>query len=103
MGGPTQAIRMHDIAQAAGVPVWCGGLLETGVGRAANLALASLPNFSLPADLSASDRYFEEDIIEPPVRLGPGGMIPVPTAPGLGVAVRLDRIDAATTRHALFR
>ncbi len=103
VGGLTAAIAIHDLCQARGVPVWCGGLLETGVGRAANLALASLPNFTLPADISASDRYFEEDIIDPPVRLGRGGTIPVPMGPGLGVAVRLDRIDAATTRHALFR
>jgi len=85
------------------VPVWCGGLLETGVGRAANIALASLPNFRLPADLSASDRYFEEDIIEPPVRLNPDGTITVPTAPGLGFQIVEERVEKYTTRREVFR
>ncbi|MBI3975335.1 MAG: o-succinylbenzoate synthase [Armatimonadetes bacterium] len=103
VSGLTAAVAIHDLCRERDVPVWCGGLLETGVGRAANLALASLPNFTLPADLSASDRYFAEDIIEPPVRLGEGGTIAVPEGPGLGVAVRLDRVDALTRRFATFR
>ncbi len=103
VGGISAALAIHDLCRARGVPVWCGGLLETGVGRAANLALASLPNFTLPADLSASDRYFEEDVIDPPVHLGEDGTIAVPTGPGLGVTVRLDRVAALTRRTATFR
>jgi O-succinylbenzoate synthase len=103
VSGMTAAVAIHDLCRARGIPVWCGGLLETGIGRAANLALASLPNFTLPSDLSASDRYFEEDIIDPPVRLGTDGTIAVPTGPGLGVEVRLDRIEALTRRSATFR
>lgn len=103
VGGLGAATAIHDLCRAQGVPVWCGGLLETGVGRAANLALASLPGFTLPADLSASDRYFDEDIIDPPVRLGPGGTIAVPDGPGLGVTVRMDRLEAVTTRQAVYR
>jgi len=103
LGGLSAALAVHDLCQERGIPVWCGGLLETGVGRAANLALASLPNFTLPADLSASDRYYEEDLIDPPVQLGPDGTIAVPTGPGLGVSVRLDRVAAATSRLAVYR
>ncbi|OFX15363.1 MAG: o-succinylbenzoate synthase [Armatimonadetes bacterium RBG_19FT_COMBO_69_19] len=100
LSGLTAGIATHDLCQRSGVPVWCGGLLETGIGRAANLALASLSNFTLPADLSASDRYFHEDLIDPPVTLNADGTISVPTAPGLGFTVRLGRIDRATTRKA---
>ncbi len=102
LGGLTAAVATHDLCQAAGIPVWCGGLLETGIGRAANLALASLPNFRLPADLSASDRYYREDLIDPPVSLNPDGTVPVPSAPGLGVRVRRDRVEAHATRAATF-
>jgi O-succinylbenzoate synthase len=102
-GGLSAAVAIHDLCRARGVPVWCGGLLETGIGRAANLALASLPNFILPGDLSASDRYYEQDLIDPPVRLESDGTIAVPAAPRLGVTVRLDRVEAVTTRCALFR
>ncbi len=103
VSGLSAAMAIHDLCRSRSVPVWCGGLLETGVGRALNLALASLPNFTLPADLSASDRYYEEDIIDPPVRLGPGGTIAVPTAPGLGVRLRLDRVEEVTSRTIAFR
>ncbi len=102
MGGLSAGIATHDLCQRAGIPVWCGGLLETGVGRAANLALASLPNFVLPADLSASDRYFHEDLIDPPVRLNSDGTITVPTAPGLGVYVVEARVDRYSVRKASF-
>ena len=84
VGGLLEAVRIHDLCAARGVPVWCGGMLETGVGRAANLALASLPNFSLPGDLSASGRWYREDITAP-VGLGPDGTIEVPDGPGTGV------------------
>jgi len=95
VGGLLEARRMHDVALDQGVPVWCGGMLETGVGRAANLALAALPGFSLPGDTSASDRYFEQDLTEPFV-LAPDGTMGVPTGPGLGVEPLHDRLDATT-------
>ena len=83
VGGYLEAVKIHDVAQAAGIPVWCGGMLETGIGRAANLALAALPNFTLPGDTSASDRYYEVDTTEPFVLVD--GYIDVPTGPGIGV------------------
>ncbi|MBI3961947.1 MAG: o-succinylbenzoate synthase [Deinococcus sp.] len=83
--GPAKAI--HDLARAQGKAVWCGGMLETGIGRACNLALASLPGFTLPGDLSASARYFPQDIVDPPARLNGDGTISVPTGPGIGVTV----------------
>ena len=83
VGGYLEAVAIHDVCAAAGVPVWCGGMLETGVGRAANLALAALPNFTLPGDTSASNRYYEVDITEPFVL--DGGRLRVPTGPGIGV------------------
>ncbi|MCO6452045.1 MAG: o-succinylbenzoate synthase [Caldilineales bacterium] len=96
MGGPSAAVQVHDICQAAGMPVWHGGMLETGIGRAANLAMASLPNFTLPGDLSASDRYFHEDVVDPPAALNPDGTVDVPAGPGIGVDVRLDVIERFT-------
>ena len=102
VGGLAAAIAIHDVCQTHGVPVWCGGMLETGIGRAANIALCALPNFSLPADLSASDRYFHEDLIDPPVRLNPNGTITVPTTPGLGVHIVPERIERYTVRKARF-
>ena len=98
LGGLTAGIQTHDLCRARGIPVWCGGLLETGIGRAANLALASLPNFLLPADLSASDRYFPEDLIEPPVTLNADGTITVPSGAGRGYEVRVDRVQRCTLR-----
>lgn len=95
VGGLLEARRVHDVCRAAGVPVWCGGMLETGVGRAANLALAALPNFTLPGDLSASDRYFATDLT-PPFRLE-DGRLRVPDGPGLGVDVVRDVLDRCTT------
>ena len=83
VGGYLEARRIHDVARAHGVPVWCGGMLETGIGRAANLALAALPGFTLPGDTSASSRYFAEDITEPFVLAE--GHLPVPRTPGIGV------------------
>jgi o-succinylbenzoate synthase len=97
VGGLLEARRVHDVARERGVPVWCGGMLETGIGRAANLALASLPGFTLPGDTSASDRYFEDDIT-PPFVLGEDGTIPVPTGPGLGVEPRPDRLEVCSVR-----
>ncbi len=82
-GGYLEARRIHDVSAAHGVPVWCGGMLETGTGRSPNLALAALPGFTLPGDTSASSRYFAEDITEPFVLQD--GHLPVPTAPGIGI------------------
>jgi O-succinylbenzoate synthase len=99
VGGYIEARRIHDVCVANGVPVWCGGMLESGVGRAANLALAALPGFTLPADLSASDRYFRRDITTPFVLAD--GHLAVPTAPGIGVSpdpARLAELGARTER-----
>lgn len=97
MGGYLEARRAHDVAQALDTPVWCGGMLETGLGRAANLALAALPNFTLPGDISASARYYAEDVTEP--FMLENGQIAVPTGPGLGVSIRTEVIkDVLTSR-----
>jgi O-succinylbenzoate synthase len=95
VGGYLEARRIHDVCEARGVPVWCGGMLETGIGRAGNIALAALPNFLLPGDLSASDRYYETDVT-PPFVLDDGHLA-VPTGPGLGVDVLGDVLEAMTT------
>jgi len=97
VGGVLEGARVHDVARAAGVPVWCGGMLETGVGRALNLALASLPGFTLPGDTSGSARYFPQDLTEPFV-VDPDGTMAVPTGPGIGVTPLPDRLDACTLR-----
>ena len=99
VGGLLEAKRVHDVARERGMPVWCGGMLETGVGRAANVALAALPGFVLPGDTSASDRYFEDDLTEPFV-LDDDGCIAVPSGPGLGVEPRPDRLKECTVRTA---
>jgi O-succinylbenzoate synthase len=96
VGGLSHAVAIHNVCQAQGVPVWCGGMLETGVGRASNLALASLPNFKLPGDISATDRYYLEDITEQRFTLNPGSTITVPTGPGLGVTIDLQALQRAT-------
>jgi O-succinylbenzoate synthase len=85
VGGLSQGIEIHDMCRTQGMPVWCGGMLETGVGRASNLAIASLPGFTLPGDISASDRYFTRDITNERFTLNPDSTIDVPTAPGLGI------------------
>ncbi|HID08706.1 TPA: o-succinylbenzoate synthase, partial [Candidatus Micrarchaeota archaeon] len=92
VGGLSAALAIHDLARERGVPVWCGGMLETGIGRALNVALATLPGFTFPNDISATDRYFRKDIAYPPFVLTPRGTIPVPQGPGLGVEVDEDRI-----------
>jgi O-succinylbenzoate synthase len=99
VGGYTQALRIHNRCQEQGVPVWCGGMLESGIGRAHNIALSSLPNFTLPGDVTASKRYWMEDIIEPEVTVSARGTIRVPTAPGIGFQPRLDLIDRLTVRR----
>lgn len=96
VGGLSQAAAIHDICRVQNVPVWCGGMLETGVGRAANLALASLPGFTLPGDISATDRYYQEDITEQRFTLNPGSTITVPTGHGLGVNINRKALEKVT-------
>lgn len=99
VGGFTSSLRIHDLAQQHGIPVWCGGMLESGVGRAYNVALASLPNFSLPGDLSPSARYWERDIVNPEWTMSDDGLVTVPRdVIGIGVDVDLDRVDELTVR-----
>lgn len=97
VGGYLEARRVHDVCAAHEVPVWCGGMLETGIGRAANVALAALPGFTMPGDTSASDRYYRTDITEPFVLQS--GTLPVPTGPGIGVVPDADRLAEVTTRR----
>lgn len=99
--GPSRVI--HDMCQEAGVPVWCGGMLESGVGRAHNVALASLPNMRLPGDVSASDRYWERDIVVPPFALEPDGTVAVPAGPGIGVELDEDFIRRIETHRSEIR
>jgi len=98
VGGYTPARRIHDLCAQREIPVWCGGMLESGIGRAHNIALSTLPNFSLPGDVAASRRYWEKDIIEPEVEVTPQGTIRAPVAPGIGFQPRLDRIEQLTVR-----
>ena len=101
VGGFRESIRLHDLCAEHGVPVWHGGMLESGIGRAANIHLSTLPNFSLPGDVAASKRYFDPDLIDPPIEVAADGTIPVPTGPGLGVSIVEDRLERATVRHAV--
>lgn len=94
VGGYIEARRVHDVCEASGVPVWCGGMLETGIGRAANVALSALPNFKLPGDTSGSDRYYHRDITDPFVLKD--GRLDVPEAPGIGVKIVKDILDEVT-------
>ena len=96
VGGLSQSVAIHDLCQVRGVPVWCGGMLETGVGRAANLALASLPNFRLPGDISATERYYYEDITDQQFSLNSDSTITVPQAPGLGITVDPQKLRRVT-------
>lgn len=98
VGGFTSARRLHELCLSKGVPVWCGGMLESGIGRAHNIALSTLPGFRLPGDVSASRRYWSEDIIEPEVTVTPRGTILAPTVPGLGYTPNLARIERLTAR-----
>src|ERR1051325_1508673 len=100
VGGFAQSIAIHDLCQRHGIPVWCGGMLESSIGRAYNVALASLPNCSLPGDLSPSARYWERDIVTPEWTMDADGMVRVPReAPGMGVEVDLDRVEHLTVRR----
>ncbi len=102
VGGLSEARRIHDLCKARQIPVWCGGMLETGVGRAANLALATLPNFKLPGDISVSRGYYAEDLVEEPFVLSADGTLPVPAGKGIGVTVRKDLLQRVTLRKARF-
>jgi O-succinylbenzoate synthase len=99
MGGFGESKRLHDVAERAGIPVWCGGMLESGVGRAHNVALATLPNFVLPGDVSASKRYWKRDIITPGVETTEQGTIIVPEEPGFGYSLDFDWIREVTVRE----
>jgi O-succinylbenzoate synthase len=103
VGGHAQSIEMHDLAAAHGVPVWHGGMLESGIGRAHNIHLSTLPNFVLPGDVAASRRYFAPDIIEPGIEVRSNGTIAVPTGLGIGVSIDADRVAAATEERIELR
>lgn len=102
VGGPTEARRVHDVCRQRGVPVWCGGMLETGIGRAHNIALSTLENFSIPGDVSAGKRYYERDTIRPPVEVSADGYITAPDRPGLGYQVDRERIERISIRRETF-
>ncbi len=99
VGGYAEAILVHNVARAGGVPVWCGGMLETGVGRAHNIAMSTLENFTLPGDVSSSKRYWERDIIDPPVEVSADGTLTPPEGSGIGYAVDVDFVDSLTVRR----
>jgi O-succinylbenzoate synthase len=101
VGGFREAKRVHDVAEAHGIPVWCGGMLESGIGRAHNIALATLPNCVLPGDVSASKRYWARDIVSPAVEVSPRGTISVPTAPGFGYEIDFDFLKHVTMREEI--
>ena len=103
VGGHTEVQLIQAYALERGIPVWCGGMLEAGIGRAHNIALSTLPGFTLPGDVSASARYWEEDVIEPPVAVSPLGTIKVPTTPGIGYEVNEARIETLTVRRETIR
>lgn len=98
VGGYTESIKIHDYCAAMNVPVWHGGMLESGIGRAGNVALASLPNFTLPSDLSPNRKYYTEDIVEPLFELNSDGTITVPTSPGIGVEINMKALEKYTVR-----
>jgi O-succinylbenzoate synthase len=103
VGGLSNAVEIHGLAEAGGIAMWCGGMLETGVGRAVNLHLATMPNFLLPGDISATSRYFAEDIAEPSFSLNPeDSTVTVPVGSGIGVEVQTDRVQRYRVRHEKF-
>ena len=104
VGGFASSIAIHDYCAANGIPVWCGGMLESGIGRACNVALASLSNFTKPGDVSPSARYWEQDVVTPEWTMSGEGMVRVPLdRPGLGVDVDRDRIDDLTVKTMVLR
>jgi o-succinylbenzoate synthase len=103
VGGFTESKLIHDYCASKNIPVWCGGMLESGIGRAGNVALASLPNFTLPGDISASKRYFKEDIVEPEFIVNKDGTMDVPTKPGIGVEVNMKGLERVTVHKKEFK
>ena len=103
VGGLGASLAVHDLCLARGVPVWCGGMLESGIGRLANVHLQTLPGFTLPGDTSASARYFAEDLIDPPVTVSAQGTITVPEAPGIGHDIVWPRVERATVAREEWR
>lgn len=103
VGGFSEASAVHNVARQNNIPVWCGGMLETGIGRSHNIALSTLPGFTLPGDVSASKRYWKEDIIEPPVEVSSEGFIKVPQTPGRGFDLKPDLIEKLTVRKQTLR
>jgi len=103
VGGIVESHKIHDFCQEKNIPVWCGGMLESGIGRAHNIHLATLPNFRLPNDLSASKRYYEEDLIEPQIEVSRTGTIRVPESPGIGVSPQEHRIERATLKREVIK
>jgi len=103
VGGFSEAIAVHNAAQERGIPVWCGGMLESGVGRSHNIALSTLENFTLPGDVSASSRYWAEDIVEPEITVSAEGEIAIPDTPGRGYEVRADLVEQLTVRRETIR
>jgi o-succinylbenzoate synthase len=103
LGGFAEALAVHNICQQHGIPVWCGGMLETGIGRAHNIALSTLPNFRLPGDVSASRRYWAEDIVDPEIQVSPRGTIAISDVPGTGYEIKRDFIDKLTVRAETIR
>jgi O-succinylbenzoate synthase len=103
VGGFTEAKKVHDVCASRNIPVWCGGMLESGVGRAHNIAISALHNFRLPGDVSASKRYWKEDVIEPEVEVTPQGTIQIRDVPSTGYRVREDLIEKLTVRKETIR
>lgn len=103
VGGFTESKLIHDYCASMNIPVWHGGMLESGIGRAGNVALASLPNFTLPGDISASKRYYKEDIVEPEFRVNPDGTMDVPAKPGIGVEVDIKMLEKVTVNKKVFK
>jgi O-succinylbenzoate synthase len=99
VGGVVETRRIHDFCQSRGVPVWCGGMLESGIGRAHNIALSTLPNFVLPGDVSASKRYWAREIVSPPVEVTTRGTILVRDEPGFGYAIDMEYLESITVRR----
>jgi o-succinylbenzoate synthase len=103
VGGHTESIRIHNLAQTNNVPVWCGGMLESGIGRAHNLALASLKNFTLPGDTSASSRYWHRDVIDPEVKIDGDGYVTLPEKPGIGYDVNNEFLNSLVHQKEIVR
>ncbi len=101
VGGHRESIRLHDLCADRSIPVWHGGMLESGVGRAHNIHLSTLQNFRLPGDIAASERYYAPDLIEPGIDVGSDGCIPVPSGPGIGVRIVAERVEQATERRLI--